>query len=175
MALIAVTACTSTKTTPVSETTPESLSLPIGIDPRIAASGDPAPPIALPAPPDLVWQALIVAYDSLGIRLGIYDPAQHLMGNQGMQVRQKVGKTLLSRYIECGSMQIGPSADSDDVLLSVITHVRVNENGVTQVATRVSASARPPTFAQNYTRCTSKGELEKRLTQFLSAALNAGH
>jgi hypothetical protein len=174
IALATMTACASGKTPLPVSAAPQADGVPPDIDPRVS-SGVPLVPRALPAPPDLVWKVLPSAYDSLGIRLSVIDPDRHLIGNQGMKLRQKLGTTRLSKYIGCGSTQIGPSADSYDVLLSVITDLSITAEGATGMSTRVSAAARPLAFSQEYSRCVSTGEIEKRLFELVTARLKTGH
>ena len=135
----------------------------------------PLAPTPLLAPPDVAWKALPAAYDSLGIPLNVMDLPQHLIGNQGMKLRQKLGMTRLSKYLDCGGTQIGPNADSYEVLMAVITHVGVNAQGVTELWMRVSAVARPMAFSQPYSRCTSTGEIEKRLVELVRTGIRTAH
>src|SRR5438067_607602 len=65
-------------------------------------------------PLDRVWKALPAAYDSIGLPLTIMDSKQHQIGNQGIKLRQKLGKVQLSKYMDCGSSQNTPSADTWD-------------------------------------------------------------
>ena len=176
LSLVFVAVACGGNAAPSTAPTPEPGGLVAAIDPRVTTLGELNVKATHSAPIDLVWRALGVAYDSVGIKLGVLDPKQHLMGNQGMALRQRLGKTILSKYIECGSSQIGPSADNYEVVMSVISYLHPNEAGETEIVTRVTAHARPPTFGQEYLRCTSKGELEKRLVAFVNATLTrAGH
>src|SRR5258708_7190117 len=174
ISLVACLGCASSKPSAPAPALPTPEAVPPSIDPRVA-DAVPLTPTAMPAPPDIVWNALPAAYDSLGIRLNVVDPREHLIGNQGMKLRQRLGTTRLSKYIDCGNAQIGPSADSYDVLMSVMTHVGVNAQGVTVVSIRVLAAARPPAFSQDYRRCTSTGEIEKRMFELVTASIPAGH
>ena len=118
-----------------------------------------------------VWRALPAVYDSLGIPLTVMDFKQHLIGNQGMKIRQTLGKVALSKYIDCGNGQIIPSADSYDIFLSVVTHVRPNEPVGSDLVTTMSAAARPLNVSQEYSQCSSKGELEKKIAELVKAAV----
>ena len=116
-----------------------------------------------PAPLPLVWGALRTAYDSLGIPLTKLDEANHVLGNEGMKVRRRLGKTSLTRLLDCGSAQAGPNAETYEVHLSVLSLVTPNGTDQTQSATKVEASARPVSFAGDFVRCTSTGQLERSL------------
>src|SRR3954471_23050373 len=138
--------------------------LPEAFDPRVALPGSDvnyATPIDHPA--DLVWRALAPSYDSAGIKLNYLDADAHLMGNQGMSLKSKLGNTSLSTYIDCGRAQGAASADTYEVTMVVISWVHVAPSGSTEILTRVTASGRPATLGQHFTRCTSTTTLEKRL------------
>ena len=116
-----------------------------------------------PAPLPLVWGALRTAYDSLGIPLTRLDEANHVLGNEGMKVRRRLGKTSLTRLLDCGSAQAGPNAETYEVHISVLSLVTQNGTDQTQSMTKVEASARPVSFAGDFVRCTSTGQLERSL------------
>jgi hypothetical protein len=171
--IVAITACGPGNPKQAAAPGPVAGALSPAIDPRVSSAYDPVTPTRIPAAPDLVWKALLIVYDSLGLKLSIYDPAQHLLGTEGMPLRHKLGNVMLSRYLDCGRGQVDLSADSYDVLLAVMTHVSVSDSGVTRVSLRVAAAARPPTLSQAYSRCSSKGELEKRFFELLNASLRS--
>ena len=97
------------------------------------------------------------------------DSKAHHFGNEGMKIRQRLGSVQLSKYIDCGQAQIGPSADSYDVFLTVMTTLQPVNAGETEVATMVEAAARPISFGQEYSRCTSKGTIENAIAAMLAA------
>lgn len=112
-----------------------------------------------------VWRVLPLVFDTLAIPKGLVDPSTHVIGNQGMKIRQRLGSTPLSRFIECGTTQIGPNADSYEVYLTITTQVSSESATSTSIATTVDAAARPLAFAQEYARCSSKGILEQRIAE----------
>ncbi|HEY4306910.1 MAG TPA: hypothetical protein VGM82_20735 [Gemmatimonadaceae bacterium] len=122
-------------------------------------------------PLDAVWRALPAAYDSLKIPLTTLDPKAHQVGNEGLKIRQRLGSVALSKYIDCGQAQIGPSADSYDVFLTVMTTVTAPSGAETEIATIVESAAKPLTFAQDYSRCTSKGTIENAISAIVAARL----
>lgn len=121
---------------------------------------------------DRVWRVLPGAYSSLGIPIQMLDPKAHQVGNEGFKTRRVLGTTPLSRYIDCGLTQIGPNADSYDVVLTILSQLQSAPNGGTTIVTTVESSARPATYSQEYSRCSSKGVLEARLTDSLVARLD---
>jgi hypothetical protein len=122
-------------------------------------------------PLDQVWRALPAAYDSLKIPLTTLDPKTHHLGNEGMKIRQRLGTVMLSKYIDCGQAQIGPSADSYDVYLNVTTTVSARSGAETEIATIVESAAKPLNFGQDYSRCTSKGTIENAISTIVAAKL----
>lgn len=111
---------------------------------------------------DDAWTALPQVLDSLGVRATLIDPAQHLVGVEQMKVRVNLGKTPLSRYLDCGQTQIGPNADSYEVLLTVKSRITSDATGA-RLSTLVDAVARPISFRQNYSSCSTTGLLESRI------------
>jgi len=121
-------------------------------------------------PLDAAWRALPGVYDSLKIPPTVLDAKTHHFGNEGLKIRQKLAGVSLSKYIDCGEAQIGPSADSYDIFLNVTTTLSAAGAGETEVATMVEAAAKP-LIGQDYLRCTSKGTLENMISSMLSARL----
>lgn len=123
------------------------------------------------APIEQVWRVLPAVFDSLGVAVSTVNQAQHVIGNDALKVRQRLGKALLSRYLDCGQTQIGPNADSYDVLLTVLVQLQPNGTGSTNVLSTVEATAKPVAFTQSPSACSSKGALESRLTTLVQTLL----
>jgi hypothetical protein len=121
--------------------------------------------------PDQVWKLLPGVLDALGIPVGTLEPASRTIGNSGLKIRGRLRGVPLSRYIDCGnSTQIGPNADSYDVNLVFLAEVRPAQGGST-VRVTLQAVAKPVNFAQDYSQCSTKGMLESRFFDILSARL----
>jgi hypothetical protein len=118
-----------------------------------------------------VWTALPIALDSLSIPVSRLDPAQRVIGNEAFKIRQRLGKTNLSRYLDCGQTQIGQNADSYEVVLTVLMQLQSTGDASTRVSTTVQAVAKPITHNQGYSQCSTKGELETRLLNLVKAQL----
>jgi hypothetical protein len=123
------------------------------------------------APIDKVWAVLTPAYDSLGIPLTAIDPATHSVGNGGVILHRKLGKTRLSEYINCGNSQGGPSADTYEVNLSISTRLAPALSGGTVVTTVVNAAGKPASLSGDYIPCASTDGLETRLVRTIEAQL----
>lgn len=176
LSLIALGACASggspTPSTPSDRTTRVMGTGAAAATVRIVSSTS-ASTTQVPYSIDRVWSALPVAYDSLKIPLTAVDAAKHYLGNEGMKVRQKLGSVSLSKYIDCGQAQIGPSADTYDVYLNVTTTAKVISPTETQIATTVESAARPLSFSQAYSDCSSKGTIEARISEIVAKRLAA--
>lgn len=127
--------------------------------------------ISVPFDADAVFKVLPSVYDSLGVVVNLIDPARKQVGNSALKIRNRLGKNPLSYYLDCGSGQIGPNADSYDVVLSVSTTVSSGGAGQASLATLLDAQARPATYNQAYSRCGSKGLLEQKIADAVAKKL----
>ena len=118
---------------------------------------------------DRVWAALPAIYTALSIPITTADTKKYLFGNEGMKVYRRLGETPLTRLLDCGRTQIGPNADSYEIVMSVTTLLRPHEPQVTIVTTSVDASGRPMQYGGGDTRCRTKGELERQIALALRA------
>ncbi len=138
---------------------------------QISTSGENAAHVqTLPFTADQVWRALPAVFDSLGIRVQTLDGAKRTIGISGFAVRHRLKNVPLSRLIDCGTSQMGPSADDYDVRLTVFTDVHAGDGGAT-VTTSLEALARPINYAQEFSHCSTKGVLEQRIVDLLQARL----
>jgi hypothetical protein len=124
----------------------------------------------LPFSVDQVWRALPATFDTLGIPVQALDNVKHTIGNSGFAIRRRLKNVPLSRYIDCGNSQLGPSADDYDVRLTVLTDVKATDGGAV-VTTSVQAVARPMNYAQEYSSCNTRGSLEQRIIDVLRGRL----
>ena len=120
---------------------------------------------------DELWRGLPKVYDSLSIPLTVIDERTRVIGNEGFKIRRRLGKTPLSRYLECGQSQMAPNADEYEITLSVTTRLAAVDSQETKVTTMVEASAKGLQFAGQAARCTSRGALEARLRELLMNTL----
>lgn len=113
-----------------------------------------------------VWSRLVAAYDSLGIPVSISNQPQGLLGNDGFKLRRRLKNVPLTRYLDCGNTQGGPSAETYEILLSVKTQLLPADGGFT-ATTLVDASGRPVALSGGYVKCESTGRLETRIGELL--------
>jgi hypothetical protein len=139
---------------------------------RVTSSAD-ADVAEIPYPIADAWKALPLAFDSLGLVIGAADKANYVVGTNGQKVRRQIGGVPLSRYIDCGSTQIGASADSYEILLYVRAQLRSDNPNGSSIRTMVEAMGKPVNFSQEYSQCSTTGRLEKKVAEVLWAKL--GH
>jgi hypothetical protein len=123
-------------------------------------------------PVDAVWKILPAVFDSVAVPVGLLDPTSHTIGNRGFKLRGKLGKVPLGRYIDCGTTQIGPNAESYDITLTLTTALTPAAGGGTSMAINMEASAKPLAFAQEPFRCGTKAALEQRVVDLTNALLS---
>jgi hypothetical protein len=112
-------------------------------------------------------------YDSLGIAVATFDAASKTIGNTGLRLKRRLGEVALSKYVNCGSTQGFPSADTYEVFLSVTTTIRPAASGpqATEIATTIDGQARPITFSGEPVRCSSVSTLEARIVEIANKLL----
>jgi len=125
------------------------------------------------APLQAVWRVLPTAFDSVGAPLTLIDPKKHVMANEGFKIRQKMGTERLSTYFECGTTQVGPNADSYELYVTIYANLEPlkSDTARTRMTVTVTASAKPLQFAQDYSRCTSKTALERKMLDVVATAV----
>jgi hypothetical protein len=126
--------------------------------------------VTIGAPLQTVWRALPLAFDSTGVQLTLIDPKKHLMANEGFKIRQKLGKERLSTFFECGTTQVGPNADSYELYVTVHTYLEPlkGDSTRTRMTVAVTGAAKPLQFSQDYSRCTTKTMLERKMVDVVA-------
>lgn len=172
--LAALAACSSSSNVAQSAPVPETVRVVGGGAANIALGMNPtaadAHSTTLSATVADVWRVLPAAYDALGIPLSVVDSTTHLIGNSGFNLRRRLGSIPLVRLIDCGTTQGGPSAETYDIHMSVVTQVKPGDGG-TIIGTTVEPMGRPAAFSGEYIRCSSTGVLESRLADAVRARL----
>lgn len=137
---------------------------------EIHSSVDPSRHV-IRAPKDSVWRVLPDAFERLDIDPEQISPSSYDIGNTQFVTRSIEGNRL-SRFLRCGS-SVGNSdnADTYRVTMSVITRVRVDDNGQTLLQTEITASAKPRTVSGNAVICSTTGRLERRIAEIASEIL----
>ena len=123
------------------------------------------------APASRVWDALPAVYQTLGLPITDRNAESHSIGTSSLKLRRRLGDVPLSRYLDCGSTQGSPSADSYEVVLTVVTRLAPAAGDSTSVSTTVDALARPVFVSGEYVNCGSTRALEKRFFDLLSVEM----
>jgi hypothetical protein len=124
-------------------------------------------------PLDRIWKVLPAVYGILDIPIERFNAESNEIGHSSLKLFRKLGQTQLTKLIDCGNTQIGPNAESYEVLLTVITKLTKTkmDTNVTTVSTIVSGRARPVQFNGGYVACKSKGQLEAKIAEVLKVNL----
>ncbi|MGH7619386.1 MAG: hypothetical protein ACREPM_19385 [Gemmatimonadaceae bacterium] len=175
LALAGATACASGGSGSSSAPAPEQTLRVVGAssgENMVMTGSDASSTRVLASTVDQVWRALPVVLDSLGIPISTLDPVKHTIGNQGFATRHRLKNVPMSRYLDCGSAQLGPAADDYDINLTLLVDVKSAEGNGAAVTVTFEAAARPPNYAQAYSRCSSRGALEDKLFALLKTHLD---
>jgi hypothetical protein len=92
--------------------------------------------------PSRVFDVLKPVYEELGVPIGLNDPSTGRFGNPDFQKTRKLGTEPISSYLNCGSSIMGPAADNYRVYMSVVSLVRPDGHGETDLETAFIAQAR---------------------------------
>ena len=138
---------------------------------RVDAGG----PVAdtLPASADSVFRAVVRAYGELGIQTPLLETWARRVGDPRMTVTRTFRNMALSRLLSCGDGLTGPRANTDRIMLSIVSQVQPNPGGGSRLETRVSAVAMDTGGRGGQAQCTSTGELEELLHRVARAALTS--
>ncbi|HEV2644280.1 MAG TPA: hypothetical protein VGT98_16335 [Candidatus Elarobacter sp.] len=118
-----------------------------------------------------LWTRLPGAYAAMGIPVSLVDTASHVLGAVRVPMRNRLGKSPLSAFIECGLTPLGTQrANGYLVALSALTEVRDLGGGSAAVRTVVSATARDDAGSSNPLQCGSTGRIERDIATTLRSA-----
>ncbi len=115
--------------------------------------------IAVPASPDVTWNAIMSAYSLIGIEVKYLNRPAGELGNRDVMLSRRIKTGEISRYLDCGNDTFaGPQANSYPVRASLITRMWA-EGSATSMETRLSGSMTKP-GAGATVHCSSTGALE---------------
>ncbi|CAA9361154.1 MAG: hypothetical protein AVDCRST_MAG40-3488 [uncultured Gemmatimonadaceae bacterium] len=120
-------------------------------------------------------QALVAAYESLGLSVNTVDWTTGLVAARGLAAPRRIGGIVLGRYVDCGSTQVGQQrADSYAVTLNTESVVRPGETGRMVISTFMNGSARPRGVAGEPVPCATTRALERRIHLQVAKQLAGG-
>ena len=115
-------------------------------------------------PPGPALDALRAAYEANGVAVTLWDPAAGRVGTTRLVVQQTLGRAPLSRYLRCGESVTGPRADTDRVVVSLVSTVTAGPGGQSDVRTTLVAHARDMSGGSGDAQaCATTGVLEALL------------
>ena len=122
----------------------------------------------VPVSPSRVFDALKSVYEELGVPPAINDPTTGRVGNIDFWKTRKPGTEPISTYLNCGDSIMGPAADIYRVYISVISVVRPDGKGESELETALSAQARNMEgTTSDRVACGTTGRLEQIIRQRL--------
>ena len=167
--LASAVACASSGSSPGSE-------MPSPTD-RIVASDNhttyrttvaPNAKVPIAVPPGRAFTALKAVYEELGIPAGINEPANGRIGNTNFFKTRKLANEAISTYLDCGNSITGPAADNYRVYISLVSVVRPDGKGGSELETAFTGQAQNMEgTAGDKVACGTTGRLEQRIEQSL--------
>ncbi len=130
----------------------------------------------IPVAPSRVFDALKPVYEELGIPVTLDDPTTGRLGNTDFWKTRKLGTEPMSTYLNCGDSIMGPAADNYRIYISLVSLVRPDGKGETELETSVTAQARNMEgTTSDRVACGTTGRLEEHIRQRLITRLNASN
>jgi hypothetical protein len=120
--------------------------------------------VVVPAPPNRVFDATKLVYEELGIPPGLHDPATGRVGNMDFWKQRRLANEPLSSYLNCGESFTGPAANSYRIYISLVSMVRPDGKGGSELETAFHAQAQNMEgSSSDRIACGSTGRLEERI------------
>jgi hypothetical protein len=124
--------------------------------------------VRIPAAPSRVLPALRGVFDDLAIPVTTNDPSSGRLGNTNFWKSRRLGNEPISTYLNCGSTITGLAADTYRVYISLLTAVRPDGSGGSELETAFTAQAQnmEGTTADRVA-CGTTGRLEERIQKMV--------
>jgi hypothetical protein len=118
---------------------------------------------AVPVSPDSAYQLLIRVYANLQLPMVSVD-AKRTVGNDDLKVRHQVAGIPMQNVVDCGEKLGSLNAETWDIDMNLLSYIRADPNGGSQVLTRIQAEGnRPEGTNSRQTVCSTTGALEKKI------------
>ena len=129
----------------------------------------------IPAAPSRVFEAVKAAYEELGVPPGTHDPTTGRIGNTDFWKQRRFGNEAMSAYLSCGESFTGPVANNYRIYISLISLVRPDGKGASEVETAFTAQAQNMEGSSgDRIACGSTGRLEERIRKMVLLKVGAG-
>lgn len=118
----------------------------------------------VPVAPNRVFDAVKAVYEELGVPPGTNDPATGRFGNVDFWKQRRFGNEALSSYLNCGDSFTGPVANNYRIFMSLLSVVRPDGKGGSEVETAFTAQAQNMEgSSSDRIACGTSGRLEERI------------
>lgn len=138
---------------------------------RVYRTTEVASTASYPVSADSTFRALVGAYSALGIEPSRIDPAERIVGRQGLIVRRQFQGERLSSMFDCGSNELGPRADDGRILVDITSRTTADGGGSTVMTTVEGAFTANDGVSRDPVRCVSNGRIEEMLRRETSLRL----
>ncbi len=126
---------------------------------------------SLSAPVARVWAALPAVFAELGLEINFRDLSPKRTGTCYQQVHGRLGREMLSTYVDCGDSRSVPNADRFEIALTVLTTVVPASDQTTRIYTFVLGAGNDGTSSTGRVWCYSRGAIETRIRKLLEERL----
>jgi len=128
----------------------------------------------IPAAPSRAFDALKTVYEEIGVPPATADPATGKVGNTDFWKSRRFANEPISSFLSCGESFTGPAANNYRVYMSLISIVRPDGKGASELETAFSASAQNMEGSSaDRIPCGSTGKLEERIRKAVLLKIGA--
>lgn len=128
----------------------------------------------LPYPPDVLWMALVGAYEALELPSG---PSQSRQRREYitpyLQAAGPIYGQKRSDFFSCGKSMSAPIADQSTIIFAIRTWIEPDRSGGSQLFLQLDARARRMDVSTGQIDCSSTGRLEEALIGEIRARARA--
>lgn len=118
----------------------------------------------IPAAPSRTFDAVKAVYEELGIPPGTHDPSTGRFGNTDFWKQRRLANEAMSSFLNCGESFTGPVANNYRIYISLLSMVRPDGTGGSELETAFSAQAQNMEGSSgDRIACGSTGRLEERI------------
>jgi hypothetical protein len=129
----------------------------------------------VPAPPNKTFDAVKAVYEELGVPPGTNDPATGRFGNTDFWKSRRFANEPISAFLNCGDSFSGPIANNYRIYISLLSIVRPDGKGGSELETAFTASAQNMEGASgDRISCGSTGKLEERIRKGVLLKIGSG-
>jgi len=131
--------------------------------------------VPIPVAPSRAFVAVKAVYNELGVPLAMDEPATGRIGNTNFFRTRKFANEAISTYLNCGNSITGSAADNYRVYISLVSVVRPDGQGASELETAFTAQAQNMEgTAGDRIACGTTGRLEERIRKGVLQKVAAG-